>query len=97
MYIAIIRFITSDGEKIDIPENEQIWYGSDGRIVTVEYENNLKQAAELTFEIEEKADFYMLGIESYYLSNLFAEVCDLPMGGVYLHMLRKSRSLMRQA
>ena len=84
VYIAITRYITSDGEKIDIPENEQIWYGSDGKIVTVEYENNLKQVAELNFDIEEKADSYMLGIEVCYLSNFFAEVCNLPMGGTYL-------------
>lgn len=84
VYIAITRYITSEGETIEIPENEQVWYGSDGKIVTVEYENNLKQVAELTFEVEEKADSYMLGIDSYYISNFFAEVCNLPMGGVYL-------------
>lgn len=84
VYIAVTRYITSDGDTIDIPENEQVWYGSNGKIVTIEYENNLKQVGELTFELEEKADSYNLGIDERYISNFFAEVCGLPMGGLYL-------------
>lgn len=85
VYMAIIRYVTSDGDIVEIPENEQIWYGNNGKIVTVEYENNLKPVAELTFEIEQRADSYELGINNYYIDNFVAEVIDLPVGGVYVN------------
>lgn len=85
VYIGIIRYVTSEGEVIEIPENEQLWYGSNGRIVTVEYENNLKPQKELSFEIEQRADAFSLGFQSCYIPNFFADVVGLPMGGIYLN------------
>ena len=89
VYLAITRYVTSGGTIVEIPENDQIWYGSDGKIVTIEYENNLPAVAELTFEIEERADSFELGINNYYISNFFAEVIDLPVGGLYLNYVNE--------
>ena len=89
VFMAITRYVTSDGTIVEIPENEQIWYGSDGKVVKVEYENNLEPAKELTFEIEERADSFMLGWNSYYIPNFFAEVVDLPVGGVYINYVEE--------
>ena len=85
VYMAVSRYHTDDGSYVEIPENEQIWYGSDGKVVTVEYENNQKEIAELTNEIEEKSDNVDLGLHSeYYISNFFSEVAGIPMGGLYI-------------
>lgn len=84
VYIAITRYVTSDGMVVNIPENDQIWYGSNGKIVVVEYENNVNPEDELTFEMEEKADSFLLGIDSRYISNFTAEAVGLPVGGIYV-------------
>ncbi len=84
VYIAITRYVTSDGLVVDIPENDQIWYGSNGKTVVVEYENNLEPAEKLTFEIEQKADSFTLGIDVAYISNFTAEAIGLPVGGTYV-------------
>ena len=84
LYMAVSRFHKDDGSFVDIPENEQIWYGSDGKVIKVEYENNTEDSPELTPEIEEKADSFKLGIYIYYISNFFSEVAGIPMGGLYV-------------
>lgn len=87
LYMAVTRYHKDDGSFIEIPENEQIWYGSDGKIITVEYDNNQDQVSELTPEIEEKADTFKLGIYDSYISNFFSEVAKIPMGGIYIRSL----------
>lgn len=84
VYMAVIRYVTTDGTIVNIPENEQIWYGSDGTMETIEYENNLVPRQELTFEMEERADEINLGFSCNYIPNFFAEVIDLPVGGIKL-------------
>lgn len=85
VYMAVSGYHTVDGETVEIPENEQVWYGSNGSVETVEYENNLKQVATLTNEIEDEADSFSLGIDFFYISNFFAEVVGIPMGGCYVN------------
>lgn len=87
VYLAISRYHTTDGEMVDITENDQIWYGSDGKIVETSYPNGVKPVAELTRQIEEDAESYMLGLTACYISNFFAEVAGVPCGGVYVDML----------
>ena len=85
VYIAVVRYTTSDGTNIDIPENDQIWYGSNGKSMIEQYENNVTPNPELTFEIEDQADSYIMGVWSYgFISNFNAEVAGLPVGGVYI-------------
>lgn len=84
VYMAVTGYHTVDGANIEIPENEQVWYGSNGAVETGEYENNLKQVAELTNEIEDEADSFTLGITFRFISNFFAEVIGIPMGGCYV-------------
>lgn len=96
LYMAIIRYHKADGNVVEIPENEQIWYGSDGKLVTVEYENNQEQVSELTHDIEEKADGFDLGFSPYFICNFFAEVADIPLGGVYVDSV-SSNSLAAEA
>lgn len=84
VFMAVSRYHTEDGSFVEIPENDRIWYGSNGTIARAEYENN-QQVVELTREIEEKADNIDLGLyNQYYISNFFAEVAGIPMGGLYI-------------
>ena len=83
--MAVTRYHTTDGENVVITEDEQVWYGNDGTIVTVQYENNIKPIAELTNDIEDEADSFELGIDFLYISNFFAEVADIPVGGCYVN------------
>lgn len=83
-YLAVTRYHTKDGDTIYIPENEQVWYGSNGEVTSVIYENNLTPTPELTNDIEETGDSFDLGIRFKYIANFFAEVANIPVGGCYV-------------
>ena len=85
VYITVIRYHRDDGTMVEIPENDQIWYGSDGKVVTIEYENKKDEPQTLTAEIEDNAENIELGLSVKYIDNFFAEVAGLPMGGLYVY------------
>ena len=74
VYVAVIRYHRDNGEMVEIPENDQIWY-----------ENKKEKAPELTPDIEENADNIELGLNIRIIDNFFAEVVGLPMGGLYVN------------
>ena len=84
VFISVIRYHTDTGDMVEIPENEQIWYGSDGKIFTIEYENLKEKQPKLTTEIEENAENIELGLYISFLDNFFADIAGIPIGGIYV-------------
>ncbi len=87
--MAVVRYHTTDGRTVVIPENEQVWKGNDGTVAVFEYPNNLTELPEMTDEMQTKSESFMLGIDSIPVSNFFADAFGMPVGGVYIHYVEK--------
>lgn len=85
--MAAVRYHTTDGRIVVIPENEQCWRGSDGSLEVIEFENNLQEKPELTPEMRETAASFRLGITTYPVGNFVAKDLGLPMGGAYVQIV----------
>ncbi len=83
-YIAIVGYQTDSGRIINIPENAQLWYGTDGSVKKWTFENRVSASPKVTKEIDATANSYSLGIYYSFIDNFFAEVIGVPMGGVYI-------------